>query len=61
MSGDRAEFVFKEVMVFLKMSTSLHQCLATDTHLADGEFYQAAVNKEGILNLRNYAEELEYQ
>jgi hypothetical protein len=39
-------------MGFLKMSKSLHTRLAAETHLADGEFLQVAINREEFLKLR---------
>jgi hypothetical protein len=35
-----------------KISMSVHTRLAAETHLADGEFLQVAVNKEEFLKLR---------
>ena len=33
------DLCFDEVLVFLKISTSLRKRLAVETHLADGEFF----------------------
>ena len=49
---------FDDVIVFLKVSASLHTRLAAETHLADRELLQVAKNKEKFLN---YKEVLEYQ
>jgi hypothetical protein len=39
-------------MGFLNILMSLHTQLAAETHLADGEFLQVAVNREEFLKLR---------
>jgi hypothetical protein len=39
-------------MGLLKILTSLHKWLAAETHLADGEFLEIAVNREELLKLR---------
>ena len=39
-------------MGFLKISTSLNNRLAAETHPADGELLQVAVNMEEFLKLR---------
>jgi hypothetical protein len=53
MSQICAEFVFlkKEAIGLLKILT-LHKWLAAETHLADGEFLEVAINREEILKLR---------
>jgi hypothetical protein len=38
-------------MGFLKISMSLHTWFAAETHHADGEFLQVAVNREEFLKL----------
>jgi hypothetical protein len=43
---------FKEVMGFLKISTSLHKRFAAVTRRAVGEFVHVAVNREEFLTLR---------
>ena len=44
---------FKEEAIgLLKILTSLHKWLAAETHLADGEFLEVAVNREEFLKLR---------
>jgi hypothetical protein len=45
-------FLKKEVMGFLKISTSLRTRLAAETDLADGEFLEVALNREEFLKLR---------
>ena len=42
----------KEVMGFLNISMFLHTRLATETHPADGQFLQVALNREEFLKLR---------
>ena len=37
-----------EIMGLLKISMSVHTQLAAETHLADGEFLQIAVNREEL-------------
>jgi hypothetical protein len=49
---DQRKICFKETMGFLKISMSLHTRLVAETHLADGEFLQVAVNREEFLKLR---------
>jgi len=46
----------KEAVGFLKISTCFRTKLAADTHPADGEFLQAAVNKEEFLKFRERTE-----
>jgi hypothetical protein len=51
MSQTTAKFV-KEIMGVLKVSMSVQTRLAVETHLADGEFLQVAVNREEFLKLQ---------
>ena len=53
MSQVWAGFVFKkEGIGLLKILTSFHKWLAAETHVADGEFLEVAVNREEFLKLR---------
>jgi len=52
MSQISAKFVFNEVIGFLKILTSLHTRLATETCLVEGRFLHVATNREEFLKLR---------
>ena len=52
MSQPFDEIALGSNIVFLKTSTTLQTRLATEPHLADGEFFQISVNREGFLKLR---------